>query len=227
MERPLQLSLILSIYRSVIGANDFFTRAHFMANIINPYFSEYNMPKEIQTTLEQTALLKKSEISLSLDTYDDIFSDFDPRPFSQRALSDDFLLEAKKASRDKVSGIELNFLIPKYARKPGEEHIIKKRLKEHFKKHYNAEKLETLNIKRFGARFAGIGVVLMFLATFILFKFPDKSFVMNFLIVLLEPAGWFLLWEGMNQMIFEPRKNREDLEFYRKMSNCEINFIEY
>ena len=63
------------------------------------------MAKEVQTTLEQTALLKKSEISLSLDNYDDIFSDFDPRPFSQRALSDDFLIEAKKASRDKVSGI--------------------------------------------------------------------------------------------------------------------------
>ncbi|HIH39843.1 TPA: hypothetical protein HA219_03945 [Candidatus Woesearchaeota archaeon] len=185
------------------------------------------MAKEVQTTLEQTALLKKSEISLSLDNYDDIFSDFDPRPFSQRALSDDFLIEAKKASRDKVSGIELNFLIPKSVRKPSEENIIKKRLKDHFKKHYHSEKQETLNIRRFGARFAGIGIVLMFLATFILFRFPDKSFVMNFLVVLLEPAGWFLLWEGLNQVIFEPRKHREDMEFYRKMSSCEINFFEY
>ncbi len=185
------------------------------------------MAKEAQTTLDQAVLIKKSEISLSLDTYDDIFSDFDSRPFSQRSLSDDFLIEAKKASRDKTSGIELNFLISKAARKQSEENVIKKRLKDHFKKHYHVEKQETLNIRRFGSRFAGIGIVLMFLATFILFRFPDKSFVMNFLIVLLEPAGWFLLWEGMNQMIFEPRKHREDLDFYKKMSSCEINFIEY
>lgn len=184
------------------------------------------MAKEVQTTLEH-ALVNKSKISLSLDTYDDIFSDFDPRPSSQRALSDDFLVEAKRASRETVSGIELNLLIPKSARKPGEESVIKKRLKDHFKKHYQMEREEKRNLRRFGARFVGIGIVIMFLATFIMFKFPDKSFLTNFLIILLEPAGWFLAWEGMSQMILEPRKHSEDLEFYKKMSYCEINFIEY
>ncbi|MEK6886363.1 MAG: hypothetical protein AABW88_00875 [Nanoarchaeota archaeon] len=185
------------------------------------------MAKEVQTTLEQTALIKKSEISLSLDTYDDIFSDFDPRPFSQRALSDDFLLEAKKASRDKTTGIELNFIIPKTVRKSSEELLIKKRLKEHFKRHYAIERTEVRNIRKFGGRLTSIGIVLMFLATFILFKFSQKDFLMTFLVVLLEPAGWFTFWEGLNQMVFEPRKHKEDLEFYRKMSSCEVNFFEY
>ena len=45
-------------------------------------------------------LLEKTQISLWLDDYADIFSDFDPRPFSQRALSDDFLNEAKKVVRE-------------------------------------------------------------------------------------------------------------------------------
>ena len=62
--------------------------------------------------MHKKKLLQLSEISLIIDTYDDIFSDFDPRPYSQRALSDDFLLEARKASKDKVSGtFELNFLV--------------------------------------------------------------------------------------------------------------------
>ena len=37
-------------------------------------------------------------ISLWIDSYDDIFSDFDPRPFSARNISDDFLYEVKKTS---------------------------------------------------------------------------------------------------------------------------------
>ena len=37
--------------------------------------------------VEKQDLLSKGEISILLDTYDDIFSDFDPRPYSQRALS--------------------------------------------------------------------------------------------------------------------------------------------
>jgi hypothetical protein len=48
--------------------------------------------------------MNHNEIKLMLDTYDDIFSDFDPRPFSQRTLSEDFLEEARKASREKEMG---------------------------------------------------------------------------------------------------------------------------
>src|SRR5690349_704077 len=51
-------------------------------------------------TKDQKALLIKSELSIWLDTYDDIFSDFDPRPLNERALSDDFLSEARKMARD-------------------------------------------------------------------------------------------------------------------------------
>lgn len=37
-----------------------------------------------------------NSIQIALDHYDDIFSDFDPSPFSQRMLSDDFLKEMQK-----------------------------------------------------------------------------------------------------------------------------------
>ena len=96
-------------------------------------------------------LLKMSEVSIILDTYEDIFSDFDPRPFSQRALSDDFLLEAKKASRERNSGeIEIKFLIPEQKRNIREESLIKKRLHEYFKKHLIQIKDEINSIKKRG-----------------------------------------------------------------------------
>ena len=48
---------------------------------------------------KQLALLR--DISIWLETYDDIFSDFDPKAYSERVLSDDFLVEIRKVSYEK------------------------------------------------------------------------------------------------------------------------------
>src|SRR3989344_3166220 len=85
---------------------------------------------------ETEKLLQMPGISIWINNYNDIFSSFDPRPYSQKALSDDFLSEIKKASLDKDKGnVELRFLIKKSERNPMEEYIIKKRLRHHFHKH--------------------------------------------------------------------------------------------
>ncbi len=173
-------------------------------------------------------ILQMSEISLIIDNYDDIFSDFDPRPYSQRALSDDFLIEAKKASKDKISGkIELKFLIPSTSRNKYQEMIIKKRLRDHFNKHFDLLTKETFNIIKQGTLFVMLGIIIMIVTTYILFTYTQKTMFTSFLIVLLEPAGWFLLWEGLNQIIFESKRTKPDLEFYKKMSKCEVTFLSY
>jgi hypothetical protein len=178
---------------------------------------------------EKEKLLQISEISLWLDTYDDIFSDFDPRPYSQRALSDDFLLEAKKASIDKTSGtVELKFLIPSAARNPSHEQTIKKRLRSHFSNHFNQMKLQMKQTIKEGIVFVVLGILIMFVATsIIMLKETENTLLLNFLIILLEPAGWFLFWEGMNTIIFKSRNVKPDLAFYKKMSRCEVSFISY
>lgn len=173
-------------------------------------------------------LLKMSEISLWLDSYDDIFSDFDSRPFSQRAVSDDFLSEARKASRDKVSGqFELKFIFDANKRNLHNEITIKKRLKEHFKKHFHILQKERGEVMKGGAIYTAVGIILMFIATFILFTYQNMSFIISFLVVILEPAGWFLFWEGLNEVIFKSKKVKPELEFYDKMSKCEISFLSY
>ena len=172
--------------------------------------------------------LKMSEIGLALGNYDDIFSDFDPRPYSERALSDDFLLEAKKASKEKASGtIELKFLVPKDKRSIEHESTIKKRLREHFRKHHSIMHNEVRKIVQGGISFVIAGIILMFIATLIMFKYSDKTILTNFLIILMEPGGWFFFWEGLGQIIFEAKNKKPDLEFYEKMSRCEISFFSY
>ena len=79
---------------------------------------------------------REGNISLILDSYDDIFSDFDPRSYSEKALSDDFLEECKKAAKDKEERPELRLLVQKNKRDYKDEIRIKKRLREHFQRHY-------------------------------------------------------------------------------------------
>jgi len=169
----------------------------------------------------------KSELLIWLDDYADLFSDFDPRPFSQRAMSFDFLSELRRASRDKYGEISFGLLIPKDKRDMKKDNIVRKRLNEYFEKHYLRYKDETKGVLRKGLLFCIAGIILMFIATYILFKSPDKNLLMNFLIVLLEPAGWFLFWEGLNISIFESRKKKPFLEFYKKMTDSRIHFSSY
>lgn len=166
-----------------------------------------------------------SEIILLLDGYDDIFSDFDPRPYSERAMSEDFLHEAKNASLDKNHCLELNFLIPKKERKLNQEVLIKKRLKAHFIRHYELLKKDKKHlIFNHGLLFIILGIIIMFISTWVLFTYDSKTLFITFLVIVLEPAGWFLFWEGLNMAIFESKKIDPDLQFYEKMSKCTITF---
>src|SRR3989344_3570875 len=92
-------------------------------------------------------ILNESEISIILDTYDDIFSDFDPRAFMVREISDDFIQEAKKAIKQKAPGrIELKFLVPAHQRSFQDEALIKKRIRDHFRimLHQSTQELKSI-----------------------------------------------------------------------------------
>lgn len=177
---------------------------------------------------EKDKLLRMTEIGLWIDTYQDLFSDFDPRPYKNKALSSDFLEEAKRASRDKDhEDIKLVLLIKKENRNVKDENIIIRRMKDHFKKHFSILKKERMNIIKQGVLFTIIGITLMLAASYILFKFQDKTFWTYFFIVMLEPAGWFLFWEGLHQVIFESKIKDPDYIFYEKMSRCNVSFMNY
>lgn len=185
------------------------------------------MEKE-EKFLEKEKLLEQSEISLLLENYDDIFSDFDSRAYSQKAISQDFLEEAERASRDKEYGkVELRFLVPSKIRNTHNELIIKKRLKNHFKRHSELAKKEFKGVIMQGIFFVILGIIIMFIAAFILFSYSKTSLFSSFLIIFLEPAGWFFFWEGLDLIIFETKKKKPEFEFYRKMSKCKISFSSY
>lgn len=169
---------------------------------------------------------RDNEINIKLDSYNEIFSDFDPRPYKLKALSVDFLDEAKRAIRDSVSKINLKFFMPAEKRNLQEENIIKKRLSEHFKKHYARLENEKRQIINQGLSFIFIGIILMLLSTIILTS-TEKTFLADFIIVIFQPAGWFLFWEGAHLAIFDSKMKKTDYDFYRKMSKCSVTFLHY
>lgn len=179
---------------------------------------------------QPTSPEETSEIFLRLEQYDDIFSDFDMRDHSKRAISVDFLEELRRASRDKSDcGIELILHAPAQYRDESKEATIRERLNAHFRRHYGLLLAEKRRVMSLGIGMLILGVISMVAATLILFKDPSKSILLSFLVVFLEPAAWFLLWEGMDQIIFNSKNINPELDFYRKMADpgSRINFKSY
>ena len=169
--------------------------------------------------------LKDSEIGFLIEDYDYLFSDFDPRPYSDRALSDDFLDEARKGSDNKSAhNIQLKFLIPKKNRNAKDEEKIKERLKDHFNKHAEKSRKDYRRVMNHGIMFFALGTIIMFAAAYVLFKYPSQSLMENFILLMMEPAGWFLFWEGLDMIIFKSKDLKPNSVFYKKMAHAEIYF---
>ena len=184
--------------------------------------------KEAAEWAEKQKLLQLSEISLILDTYDDLFSDFDPRTLDKRSLSEDFLSDIKRATKEKKSGvIELNFLIPLEQKKEEKEAMIRKRLHEHFRKHYELIQKEVQFVRTRGIIMVVVGVILSILTAVFVYPHVDENVFMSIVLILIEPAAWFTIWEGANKFFDGWKYESLDLEFYKKMVKCEVSFTGY
>lgn len=178
-------------------------------------------------SVPQDALLKLSEISIWLDTYDDIFSDFDPRPYSVRSISDDFLIEMRKAIKEKeIDLFELRLLIPKDKRSTENEKLVRKRLHEYFKKEHHVHNKKFKKLKKYSIFYTLLGFMLIFISSYI--STIDPSFwLFNLIFVILEPSGWFMTWYGLEQLFYKVPQKKEELSFFGKMAHCTIEFISY
>lgn len=182
------------------------------------------MPKD-QVHHSQT-----QQIEIRLGNYEDIFSDFDMRPHAGRALSVDFLDEIKRASIDKSDDIiDLILNVPEGSRNPELEETIKQRLANHFKRHYFLLQKEKGKVVRTGVGMVMVGIIFMLFATRLHLAGGDVDTYLSFFRSLLEPMALFLLWEGMDQIIFNSKNVNPNLFFYKKMYNSEghIEFRSY
>lgn len=164
-------------------------------------------------------------VTIWLDTYDEIFSDFDPRDYEARALSDDFLAELRKLVREtdeKEALREFQLLIPAKVRNTETEHIISQRLHSYFRKAAQRITEERKKIKIKGILFSLLGLLFLLIAGYISFTNPSVA-VFHFIMIALEPAGWFFTWTGFDHLANLAHK-RPEIEFNLRMSKNKITF---
>lgn len=170
----------------------------------------------------------EATILLHIDKYSNIFSDFDARPLVERTLSIDFTEELRRqlyARDESISGI--TFILPGSERNHKDEEAIKERMIGYFKKHiHRIEAAKRYAILRTALMLLA-GAIGMVLASYIVSFESVKKFPYSLIRVLIEPASWFLLWEGMNRYAAKMEELRPDMELYAKItkSHGNINFV--
>jgi hypothetical protein len=175
----------------------------------------------------QKAIAAYANVSIWLESYNDIFSDFDSRPFHERSLSDDFIHEARKMAREKPDGkIELHLIMPSAQRNVDTEAIIIKSLHSYFRHLSIVFGQKITKTKKNGFLMTAIGFALMSLAMYLSNQEEDSVFFNTFR-VLLEPACWFLVWTGFDQLYSAYYKKDPDYEFNLRMSHSKISFQSY
>lgn len=165
--------------------------------------------------------LRLQAVKMWLDSYNDLFSDFDPRHVSERALSSDFLAELKRATQDILRGrVHLVLLLAARRRSRPRETMILERLKAHFTRHSLALQLERKRVRIRAILQGTAGLALMLALVF----FKDASLPVRALTLLAEAVGWYFFWSGMDQLFFSSTTRTAEIQFYEKMAQASIEF---
>ena len=184
-----------------------------------------NKKTEEINQVQKQPLQKLAEISIQLNSYNDIFSDFDRNAYNERTLSDDFITQAKKISENKSGNkMLLRLLLPTNKRNEQEEKVIVTRLHSYFKSVHKQLKYDVRKTTKRGFMLTISGIIIMIAASYLSFTKPDKYY-MHILLVLFEPAGWFMLWVGLDHLVYASKDTKKDLAFYSKMIKSEIIFL--
>ena len=162
-------------------------------------------------------------IEIALDSYSDIFNDFDPSPFKRRDLNPDLFNYLEDCSTDipLKYPIIIQFNIPKGMHLSSQE----QRIKDGFKTYYSylqfteQNKYKTLFIQSIRNSLVAfllllIGLTLEFHSNIII------SALSNVIII----GGWVFIWQAISLMVFERNKYKYKILNYKRISDAPVIF---
>lgn len=165
-----------------------------------------------------------AELSLWLDSYDDIYSDFDSRNYLRRRISEDFLFELRKELKYKGDHAkDMLLLLPQDRRDASAENIIADSLQDFFKQQFHLYQEKCRNKVNQGLLLMVGGITVMVVNAWINFQ-SRHSFPLTALRILLEPAGWFLMWAALDFLFYNYSLLKREREFYRELQEIHIHF---
>lgn len=185
------------------------------------------MPEKTEKTADiiEEHIKDIQEITIAIDSWDDVFSDFDPSPIDQRILSEDFLSELKKRYRETQRG---NFIITIYApallKDDLTEKLVTKRLKQYFRFRYLSISKEVMTAIRKGFIFVIGGIVSLSVLTLLTYFKMLERLALELMGIILMPLGWFGIWEGFSRIIEPTPLLKQEQELFAKLSHASIKF---
>lgn len=160
-------------------------------------------------------------VRIAIDTYDDIFSDFDPSPYETRTLSVDFLKELRRRYAETPRGdFVITFTLPRPLRSDRTEALVKKRIKDYFRWRLKDVEKRRVESMQKGALRLLIGIILSLL----LLVFPqlDTMPVLTLMSVLI----WYVLWTGFEYLFEAARRLKRKQDFHEKFLKAGYAFFD-
>lgn len=164
-------------------------------------------------------------VDIALDSYDDIFSDFDPSPFERRALSGDFIKELmRRYSETRHGKIEVVFSLPRAARNRDIEALIKTGLREHFEWQLDELWADINEDRRTGGLYIGVGAVVIALST-LLTMYAQEQAILKILGEIILVPGWLGEFMGLEKILESKARRKKQCEFLEQFRDALYVFV--
>lgn len=174
---------------------------------------------------KQSTIRELKEIDIVIDTWDDIFSDFDPSPFSERTLSEDFILELKKRYRETRKGdFAVTIYAPVQLKDAKSESTVIQRLKRHFKHRSLQRQKEIARIRIKGIIYVLFGICFLTFLTLAAYFKIFNHLAIEILGIVVMPLGWFGIWEGFSKIMDTSPKFIQEEMLFDKLSRAQYRF---
>ena len=162
------------------------------------------------------------DIVIALDTYDDVFSDFDIRGYRERAISRDFLDELH--IRFRKMGTEVNahivLLVPAQDRDQKHEELIMERMRLFFADRHSHYCREDRSTKLRFIAYTAIGLGLSFAANFLVERLHFFPLLKDFILI----PSWFFVWSGLELLLKNRAEIHRKLALYTALSVSRTSF---
>jgi len=166
-----------------------------------------------------------SEIGVVVDTWDDIFSDFDPRPLSERTVSGDFVEELKKRYKETQSGdISITIYAPNSLKSEESEKMVTSRLKKYFRHKFLQKKQVVSIIRMRGLIFFIVGICSLSLLTLATYYKSLPELTLQIVGIIFIPLGWFGIWEGLLKLVDTSPIVLRDEKLFEKLLKATYHF---
>jgi len=165
------------------------------------------------------------EVDIAIDTWDDIFSDFDPSPLNERTLSEDFIVELRKRYRETRKGsFAVTIYAPTSLKDAKSESTVIQRLKRHFQHRSMQRQKEIARIRIKGVIFVLFGICFLTFLTLAAYFKIFNNLAIDILGIVVMPLGWFGIWEGFSKVVDTSPKFIQEEILFDKLSKAQYRF---